>query len=63
MTANSFDKLDDSQKAFIEAKVKELGSLKTVKSHYSKTCLVSRYALSVAKKELKGEYNEIKTTI
>ena len=53
MTLNSFARLDDDQKTYIEAKVKELGNLETVKSHYSKPCLVSRYALSVAKKEYK----------
>ena len=53
MTANSFAKLDDNQKAYIEAKIKELGSLKAVKAFYSKPCLVSRYAINVAKKEYK----------
>jgi len=53
MTLNNFNRLSDNQKAFILAKIKELGSLKAVKSHYSKPCLVTRYALSVAKKEYK----------
>ena len=51
MTLNSFDRLGVDQKAYIEAKVKELGSLEAVKKFYSKPCLVTRYALSVAKKE------------
>ena len=51
MTLNSFDRLGDDQKAYIEAKVKELGSLEAVKAFYSEPCLVSRYALSVAKKK------------
>jgi len=51
MTLNNFNKLGDDQKAYIEAKVKELGSLKAVKAFYHKECLVTRYALSVAKKE------------
>ena len=51
MTLNNFDRLEDCQKAYIKIKVKELGSLKAVKAFYHKPCLVSRYALSVAKKE------------
>ena len=51
----TFKKLDASQKAFITKKVKALGSMKAVKGCYRKPCLVTRYALSVAKKELKGE--------
>ena len=51
MTLNNFDRLEDFQKAYIETKVKTLGSLKAVKAFYSKACLVTRYALSVAKKE------------
>ena len=51
MTLNNFDRLGDDQKEYIEAKVKQLGSLDAVKEFYSKACLVSRYALSVAKKE------------
>ena len=51
MTLNNFDRLEDFQKAYIEAKVKQLGSLEAVKTFYSKPCLVTRYALSVAKKE------------
>ena len=53
MTLNSFNKLGDDQKEYIEAKVKELGSLEAVKAFYHKPCLVTRYALSVAKKEYK----------
>ena len=49
----TFAKLGDDQKAYIEKKVKELGNLEAVKSHYSKPCLVARYAISVAKKEYK----------
>ena len=55
MTANSFDKLEECQKAYIKIRVTELGSLKAVKSHYSKPCLVARYAISVAKKMYKNE--------
>ena len=51
----TFAKLDDNQKAFIKTKVKELGNLEAVKSHYSKPCLVSRYAISIAKKVYKNE--------
>ena len=51
MTLNNFDRLENFQKKYIEAKVKELGSLEAVKAFYHKPCLVSRYALSVAKKE------------
>ena len=51
MTLNNFDRLEDFQKKYIETKVKELGSIEAVKAFYSKACLVSRYALSVAKKE------------
>ena len=53
MTLNNFDRLEDCQKAYIKIKVKELGSLKAVKEFYSKKCLISRYAISVAKKEYK----------
>ena len=55
MTLNNFARLDDDQKAYIKAKIKELGNLEAVKSHYSKPCLVTRYALSMAKKEYKNE--------
>ena len=51
MTLNNFGRLSEGQKAYIEAKVKQLGSLEAVKKFYHKPCLVSRYALSVAKKE------------
>ena len=51
MTLNNFDRLRKDQKDYIKAKVKELGSLKAVKAFYHKPCLVTRYALSVAKKE------------
>ena len=51
MTLNSFARLSEGQKAYIKIKVRELGSLEAVKKFYSKACLVSRYALSVAKKE------------
>ena len=51
MTLNNFDRLGNDQKAYIETKVKELGNLEAVKKFYSKPCLVTRYALSVAKKE------------
>ena len=51
MTLNNFDRLGDDQKAYIKIKVRELGSMEAVKTFYSKPCLVSRYALSVAKKE------------
>ena len=51
MTLNNFDRLGEDQKVYIEAKVKELGSLEAVKAFYHKPCLVNRYALSVAKKE------------
>ena len=51
----AFNKLDDNQKSFIKAKVKELGNLEAVKSFYHRPCLVSRYALSVAKKEFKND--------
>ena len=51
MTLNNFDRLGDDQKKYIEAKVKELGNLEAVKAFYYKACLVTRYALSVAKKE------------
>jgi hypothetical protein len=51
MTLNNFDRLEDFQKNYIKKKVKELGSLEAVKEFYNKPCLVSRYALSVAKKK------------
>ena len=51
MTLNNFNRLSEGQKAYIKIRVKELGSLEAVKAFYSKACLVSRYALSVAKKE------------
>ena len=51
MTLNNFNRLTDNQKAYAEAKVKELGSLEAVEKFYSKACLIARYALSVAKKE------------
>jgi len=53
MTLNNFDRLEDFQKNYIKKKVKELGSLEAVKKFYHKACLVTRYALSVAKKEYK----------
>ena len=55
MTANSFDKLEECQKSYIAIRIAELGSLEAVKSHYSKPCLVARYAISVAKKVYKNE--------
>ena len=55
MTLNSFARLGDDQKKYIKKKVRELGSLKAVKKFYSKPCLVTKYALSVAKKEYKNE--------
>ena len=51
MTLNNFNRLGNDQKEYIEAKVRELGSMEAVKKFYSKACLVTRYALSVAKKE------------
>ena len=51
MTLNNFDRLEDFQKTYIEKKIKKLGSLEAVKKFYHKACLVTRYALSVAKKE------------
>ena len=51
MTLNNFDRLEECQKAYIKIRVKELGSMEAVKKFYSKPCLVTRYALSVAKKE------------
>jgi len=51
MTLNNFDRLSEGQKAYIKIKVRELGSMEAVKKFYSKACLVTRYALSVAKKE------------
>jgi len=51
MAANNFGRLGGDQKKYIEAKVKELGSMEAVKAFYHKPCLVTRYALSVAKKE------------
>ena len=51
MTLNNFNRLSEGQKAYIKIKVRELGSLKAVKAFYSKKCLVTRYALSVEKKE------------
>ena len=53
MTLNNFDRLEDFQKNYIKIRVKELGSLEAVKAFYHKACLVTRYALSVAKKEYK----------
>ena len=55
MTLNNFDRLSEGQKAYIKINVKELGSMEAVKAFYSKPCLVTRYALSVAKKEYKNE--------
>ena len=55
---NSYSRLDSSQKEFIHNKVKELGSMEKVESHYSgpsygknvgKLSLVDRYARKVAK--------------
>ena len=51
MTLNNFDRLEECQKAYIKIRVKELGSMEAVKKFYNKPCLVTRYALSVAKKE------------
>ena len=53
MTLNNFDRLEDFQKNYIKKKVKELGNLEAVKKFYHKACLVTRYALSIAKKEYK----------
>lgn len=46
---NKFDKLDASQKEFIEATVKKLGTMEKVKAFYNKPCLVAEYAHKVAK--------------
>jgi len=51
MTLNNFNRLSEDQKAYIKIKVRELDSLEAVKEFYNKPCLVSRYALSVAKKK------------
>ena len=51
----AYNKLGSSQKAFIEAKVKELGNLEAVNAHYNKKALVDRYAISIAKKVYKNE--------
>jgi len=53
LSKDQFDRLEDFQKNYIKRKVKELGSLEAVKKFYNKPCLVTRYALSVAKKEYK----------
>lgn len=45
-----YSKLSKDQKDFIKAKVRELGSLKAVKLHYSKKVLVDQYAIAMAKK-------------
>jgi len=43
-------RLSPEQKAFIKAKVKELGSMKVVRNHYNLKTLVDRFARSEAKK-------------
>ena len=48
--ANSYSRLSPDQKAFVKAKVKELGSMEEVKLHYNKGTLVDRFAVSEAKK-------------
>ena len=45
----AFEKLDSDQKKFIKAKVKKLKTLQAVKKFYFKPCLVSRYAVRLAK--------------
>jgi len=47
---NSYSSLSSKQKAFIRARVKDLGSLKGVSHHYNTKALVDRFALSEAKK-------------
>ena len=51
MTLNNFNRLSEGQKAYIKIKVRELGSMEAVKKFYSKPCLVTRYAIKIAKKE------------
>jgi len=52
-----FKKMDNAVKAFIENRVRELGSLEAVRAFYptegKRNCCVNRYAVYVAKKELK----------
>ena len=45
--------MNEDQIKFIEAKVKELGSIKAVKAHYNKVCEVDKYANKYAKKVFK----------
>jgi hypothetical protein len=45
-----FSKLENSQKVFIENKVKKLKTIKSVKTFYDKKCLVDQYALYIAGK-------------
>lgn len=41
--------IDQNTKNFVEAKVKELGSMEAVEQLYSKDCLVDQYAITYAK--------------
>lgn len=56
-----FKKLDSAVKSFIENRVRELGSLEAVKLFYptqgKRNCMVNRYAVWFAKKELRGGVN------
>jgi hypothetical protein len=47
---NSYSQLKPEQKGFIQARVKELGSMKKVVAYYKRQALVDRFALSEAKK-------------
>ena len=45
-----YAKLSDAQKAFITAKVRELGTMARVKQFYNKKVTVDQFALAVTKK-------------
>jgi hypothetical protein len=52
MKKDKFESLDSDQKAWIEKKVKELGSYKAVQKFYNKEdVLVDQYALHLAEDE------------
>lgn len=54
-------KLDDDQKAFIERRVIELGSIKAVEQTYCLDDLVCKYAMTLARKQFKPIKHRLKT--
>ena len=54
-----FDMLSPEQKAFITAKVKELGDELAVESHYKKSDLVGRYARKVIREWPRGHFGHL----